>query len=189
MTSAESLISCRSSPTIESSPVSGTRSFPRSSSSAVVAWRPEKIPKLTRISRPDGSCSATNAIAFSTCIETRIPWLGPGLTLHGFPAKTTDRHEGSAHAPGGEDGDRARARPDLVAVQVHGVDELDEVLQRQDGADRAQRGRIVRGGPEAAGEERHREQDRVDDRRRALRGADQRRDPEPHRREGSGAEQ
>src|SRR5262249_49752239 len=137
MTSAASLISCRSSPTIETSTASGTRSFPRSSSSAVVASRPAKIPKLTRISRPDDSCSAMNAIAFSTCIETGIPGLGQRLTFHRLPAKTTDRHERPAHAPGGEDGDRAGTRPDLLAVQVDGVDELDEVLERQDGADRA----------------------------------------------------
>src|SRR5262249_32970893 len=128
MTSAASLISCRSSPTIETSPASGTRSFPRSSSSAVVASRPARIPKLTRISRPDGSCSATNAIAFSTCIETRIPGPGSGLTLDRLPAKTTDCDERSTHAPGGEHGDRAGARPDLLAVEVDGVDELDEVL-------------------------------------------------------------
>src|SRR5262249_61532741 len=108
-----------------------------------------------RISRPDGSCSATNAISFSTCIETRIPGPGSGLTLDRLPAKTTDCDERSTHAPGGEHGDRAGARPDLLAVEVDGVDELDEVLQRQDGADRAQHRRIVRRGPQPPRQPRH----------------------------------
>src|SRR5919197_1478297 len=106
--SASSLSSWRSSPTTEISPASATRSLPSSSSSAVVASRPAKTPKLMRISSPLGSCSTTKAMAFSICIERRITCLAGDLTLPRFPAEIPQRNSDSEGPPAGEDGDGHR---------------------------------------------------------------------------------
>src|SRR5438034_3469451 len=135
---------------MDAAPASGTSSFPRSSSSADVASRPAKTPKFTRISNPAFSCSVTNAIAFSTCIERRIAAERGVLTLDGLPAEPSECDDGAREPPRYEDGDRARLRPQTLTMEIDRVDDLDEVLHRQDGRDRLQHLRIVLGGAEPA---------------------------------------
>src|SRR3954452_24774258 len=140
---------------IDTSPASGSRSLPSSSSSAVVASRPAKTPKLIRISRPAGSCSTANAMASSTCIETRITGSAVCLTLARFPAELPHGYDDSEHSPAGEHGHVGALLPDLMAVQIDGIDRVEQVFQRQHVTDRAQDARVLARRPERAGQEGH----------------------------------
>src|SRR4029079_9979457 len=159
---------------IETAPASGTSSLPSSSSSAVVASRPAKTPKLIRISRPAGAWSTSKAMMFSTCITSRMYRPGPKLTLSRLPAEIPHGHHDSECPPGGQDGDRRRLVPELLPMQVDRVDGVDEVLQWQDVSDCAQILRVVGGRPERAGEEGHPQADDVDQPPRSLDRAGQR---------------
>src|SRR5712691_5157398 len=182
-TSASSEISWRCSPTIETSPASGTNSLPSSSSSAAVASRPAKTPKLTRISRPAGSCSTAKAMAFSTCINNPYYRAGPRLTLARHPAKSAQCNNHSEKPPTGQHGHGRGLVPELLAVQVDAVDQVQEVLQREDVADRAEHFRVMPCRAEGPRQKRHRQDDDVEDRGRALERAD-----EPGDRQAEGCE-
>ncbi len=138
----------------------------RSSISAGVALRPANTPKLTRTSR-------RGLVRESAHAEMRSPGsvsVSRGSHRNLNTATTSPATPQAASTPmaGGFVQNR-------VAVQIDRVDEVDEVLERQHVADRAQERRIVARRPEGAREERHRQQDEVHDRGRALAGADERR--------------
>src|SRR3954454_20255273 len=128
---------------IATSPASGTSSGPSSSSSALVASRPAKTPKLIRISSPAGSSSTANAMASSTCIETRITGRAPALTLARLPAELPNVYEDPDHAPARNDRQVGAYVPQRMPVEIDGVDRVEQVFQRQDVADCLQHARIV----------------------------------------------
>src|SRR5258708_9550971 len=182
--------SCRSSETIVNDSTSARSAWARSSISAGVACRPAKTPKFTRTSSAGRSCEWTRkAIRGSTSI-LMPSWYrrNRNLTLARLPAELPDGYGERAGAPGREHPERRRPRPDQLPAQVDRVDDVDEVLERQDVADHAQEVRIVPGRPERARDERHRQEDEVHDRGRALAGADERRGRDADRREGRRAE-
>src|SRR5579859_1498715 len=184
--------SCRSSATIANSGASFRSARASSSISAGVACRPAKTPKLTRTSMPGSSCSRTRSemAGSSTSGFMPCPFSGAAnsLTSVRLPAEP-ERREGQARdAPGAEDGECSGLRPEPLPVQVNGVHQLDEVLERQHVPDRAEEGGVVARGAERARQERHRQKDEVDDRRRSLRRADHRGRRRAERCEGGGAD-
>src|SRR6266516_5389700 len=98
--------------------------------------------------------------------------LGPGLTLSGLPAESAYCHSHSEEPPGGQDGYGEGLVPELLPVEIDALDQVEEVLQRQNGADRAEHLRVVTGRTGGSGEEGHRQHDDVEDRRRPLERAD-----------------
>src|SRR3954447_17533771 len=162
--------SCRFSDTIAKDGTKSRSASASSSISAGVACRPAKTPKLTRTSIPGSSCSRTrremagsSSNGFMCCSypDGRTP---NALTLPRLPAELEDREDQPSQSPGCEDCQRLRLRPDGVPVEVDGVHELDEVRERQHVADRAEDGGITLRRPERAAQERHRQEDEVDDR-------------------------
>src|SRR6476661_10190583 len=186
--------SCRSSDTIAKD---GARSLSASASSSIsagVACLPAKTPKLTRISMPGSSWSRTRSeIAGSSKIGLMPDSYPAGgtqtlLTLSRLPAELEDREDQARDSPGGEDCQRLRLRPDAVAVQVYGIDELDEVRERQHVTDRAENSRVAPRRSERATQERHRQKDEVDHRGGALGRADHRGGRGAERREHGSAD-
>src|SRR5205823_6003721 len=116
--------SCRSSETIEKAGSSSRRVCARSSISAGVTSRPAKTPKLTRTSRAGSSCSRTQKAIAGSIGSGNLPF--PRLP----PELRCGDHEPGC-APGREDAEGARLRPDRLAPQIGGVDDVEEVLQRQ----------------------------------------------------------
>src|SRR5919204_6957022 len=154
--SASSPTSCRCSETTETSSSSGTSACASSSSSAGVASRPAKTPKLTRISRPGTSCvRVTNASSGS--MAEPLPGSHQNLTLSRLPAEAPQRYDDSPHRPHSHHTQCPRPCQKPVPAEVDRLHDVDEVLERQCVADRAQEARIAPRRAERAGEERHRQ--------------------------------
>ena len=105
-----------------------------------------------------------------------------------LPAEPAGRDHQARHAPGDEDEHGPGLLPHRLPAVDGPFDEVDQVRQRQYVCDRLEKGGKVAGRPEAAGEERHRQDDDVDDCGRALRRADQGGGPEAHPGEADRAE-
>src|SRR6476646_5117561 len=120
----ESANSCRSSDTIANDGTMSLSATASSSISAGVACRPAKTPKLTRISMPGSSWSRTSSEMAGSSKMGFMPDSYPAgrtqtlLALTRFPAELEDREDQARHAPGAEDSQRFRLRPDALSVQV-----------------------------------------------------------------------
>src|SRR5207244_4960520 len=139
-------------------------------------------PKLTLISRPGTSCvrvtKASSGSMAGPLPASLVDLTLSDLTLSRLPAEAKARDEDSTGRPGRHHAERSRSRPQRVAAEVDPLHHLDEVLERKHVADRAQERGIAPRRAERAREERHRQQDEVDDRGRPLRRAEQRGDGE-----------
>ena len=99
----------------------------------------------------------------------------PALSARAAPSRIAATATASPASPQRDDDrDRAEVVRERLAVEVRGLDEVDQVRQRQDVGDRLEELGVVVRRAERAREERHRQDDEVDDRRGALRRADQR---------------
>src|SRR6266545_1267221 len=108
------------------------------------------------------------------------------LTLSRLPAESAQCNSHSEQSPAREDAYCEGPVPELLAVEIDAVDQIQEVLQREDSADRPEHLRVIARGAEGSREEGHRQHDDVEDRRRALEGADEPRDRQAERGERRG---
>ena len=178
--------SCRCSETSVTCSTSASTTRPRSSSSAGVASRPEKTPKLILISMCGRSRPfEANAIGAGS----RGPWdlsspFRRFYALPRLPAEARGPRNRPERAPGGEHGHSRALVPDLTIAEDDVARQRMKYVSGSTSAITSRKRRIRVSRPERAGDERHRQVDRVDDRRRALGGADDSRQPRARGREG-----
>src|SRR5436190_7336857 len=91
--------------------------------------------------------------------------LRTGLTLSRLPAESAHCHSHAEESPRGKDADGQGLVPELLSVEVDALDQVQEVLQRENGPDRTEEAWIVAGRAEGSGEKGHRQHDDVQDRR------------------------
>src|SRR5919106_1923381 len=108
--------------------------------------------------------------------------------LPGLPTEHANRDHESDEAPGGDGGEVAGGRFEPLTCDERRPDEVEEVGEGKHVRDGLQEGGHLPRGEEGAGDEGHRQVDRVDDRGRSLRGANERRDRHAQGGEGGRAE-